>query len=94
MHDDMNGSFMFSCDSKVILLGPGVDNKFSHGSCTSIECVKMTKLLQLHSPMFTVQVCSLYCALYIQIKQRTVRRSKGFGEFHFLNFAPCISPRD
>ena len=61
----------------------------------STECVKMTRLLQLHSSVFRVQVDSLCCALSIQIEECTVKRSKYFGESsHFLSFALCVSPRD
>ena len=38
---------MLSChDYKVVRFGPGVNTQFSHDSGTSIERVKITKLLQ------------------------------------------------
>ena len=65
-----------SQDLKVMRFGPGVDTKFSHGFDTSTESVKMTKHLQYHTPLFRVQVESLCCTLSIQIKERTVKRSR------------------
>ena len=39
-------TFILQRDSKVMWLGPWVDTHFSHGSGTSTESMKMTKLLQ------------------------------------------------
>ena len=78
-----------------MLFGPGVDTQFSHGSGTSTERVKITKLYEIHSSVFRVQFDSLCCLLSIQIMERTVKTSKIFGESsHFLNFALSVSPRD
>ena len=69
----MIGSFILSHDFKVMRFRPGVDYQCLHEPGMSIECVKLTKLLQKHPPLFRVQVDSLCCMLSIQIKERTVK---------------------
>ena len=79
----------------MMLFGPGVDTQFSHGFVTSTERVKITNLYEKHSSVFRVQCDPLCCLLSIQIKERTVKTSKIFGESsHFLNFSLSVSPRD
>ena len=91
----MIGSFTLSHESSVMRFGPEVDNQFSHGSGTSTERVKITKLHQYHSSVLRGQVDSLCCSLSIQRNERTVKRSKIFGESsHFLNFTLSATPRD
>ena len=54
---------VWSYDTKVARLGQGVDIKFSQGSGTSTESVKITIVLHLHSPVFRGQNDSLCYAL-------------------------------
>ena len=66
-------------------------NFHTNESGMSTERVKMTKLLQQHSPFVRVQVDSMFCTMSIQIKERTTKRSKIFGySSNFLKFALCV----
>ena len=56
-------NYVSSYDSKVARLGQGVDIKFSQGSGTSTERVKITIVLHKHSSLFSGQNDSLCCAL-------------------------------
>ena len=84
----MIGSLILSHDSFVVRFGSGVDTQFSHGSGTSTERVKMTKFYSNIHPFSGFKLTVLCCTLSIQIKERTVKMSKMFGESsHLLNFA-------
>ena len=69
-------------------------SKFSHGSGTSTERVKMTNLLQLFSLLFMLQADSLNRTLSNLTQEHTVKSYTIFGESsHFLNVGLCVSPQ-
>ena len=81
----MIGSFILSYDSSVMRFRPWiwhVDRK-----CQDDKTFFST----IHPcPGFKLTVC--FCVLSIQIKERTVKRSKLFGESsHLLNFTLSVS---